>query len=564
MIFTFTGDDKGFDKVFHGRNLDINKWESMIPSPMMDKALFGDPALQKELYGTYNSSMSYIGSLYLYNQITSTRIAIGKIAKTLGFLQTEFTHISNIFKEDADSISIAISTADAIINSEYFDKGLDALGAIPIVGWIIKIIVKAAELIYKIVKKINDKKIENVRKELAGQFSIPLTEFSKEADEILTRFAMDRVAKNDLNYIFSPRYIFNDLSDFVAVPEKVNPNDQLTRYFNVRSEDIGGLGFIPGTVNLAGALRFPTKGCAGVYDTGDLYPTVRSLGSSLNQIILKPGPALFGLDPNFLIKLWENNIYNILAYAEESIKKGWSCYETGIPNTNEWKCAEPLIGAYGDKACKKPGNVGKIYKTFSSGHYAAFRSYIIGRYFGNKFPTISGKSTNPDNIDISKSIPVQALKNIENTQKAVIDSNTVMYINLEKIGNNPKYIGLYNNSHLIKKWQENVTLILNSDEWKKIRFYDVPDGEVKNALYDKAKSKGYNPEKPGPIVIGMDTIATKSVLKNPKPPSPFEPIDVDHFELHNGTKKKPKSGGGTAIVALGILGTLGYIFKNKG
>lgn len=562
MIFTFTGDDLGLDSIFHGKNLNINNWESRIPSPEMDEALFGDPALVNELYQQSGKQLSYIGNLYLHNQISSARIAIGKIANVIGFLQPEFDNISNVFKEQTDTITIAISTADAIINSEYFAKGLDALGAIPIVGWIIKIIVKAAELVYKIIKKINDNKIKNVRKELAAQVSIPLTEFNKDADEALARATLYKIAENNLDYIFSPRYIFQNASDFVTVSEKINDDDEITRYFNVRSEVEGGLGFIPGTVNLSGALRFPTKGAQSIYDTGDLYPTVRSLGSMVNQLIQKPGPALYGLNTKALSVKWQNNIYSLLAYAEDSIKKGWSIHETGYPNTDEWICAESIIGYYGDKACKKAGQVGTKYKTFSTGHYAAFRAYLIKRYFGNKFPSKSGKiSPTPDDVLLDRSIPVKALENILKTQEAVIDSDVCMYVNLETKGTVPYFSGLYSNYDLRKKWMDNVKLVLNSEEWKRIRFLDVPDGEVKNALYEKATSKGYDPIKKGPISKTIGGIATKSVLKNPKPPSPFKPVNVEEFMLPRN--KKTATSGSSVFLAAAALGAFGYLAKKK-
>lgn len=564
MIFTFTEDDLGLDSIFHNKNLNIYDWESKIPSPEMGKNLFGDPALMQEFYGEASEKLSYIGSLYLHNQIRSTRIAIGKIAHTLGFLQTDFNNISNIFKEETDNITIAIKTADAIINSEYFARGMDAIGAIPVVGWIIKIIVKAAELIYKIVKKINDKKIENVRKELAGQFAIPLVKFDEEIDEALTRTAMFKIAQNNLDYIFSPRYIFEDFSDFETVQEKVNPQvDQLVKFYNIRSKNVDGLGFIPGTINIAGALRFPTGGAQEIYDTGDLYPTVRSLCTSVNQIVQKPGPSLFGLNVDKVMSKWESNIYMLLSYADESIKKGWTMYETGIVDTNQWKCAEPLLGMYGKKACKKPSQVGKKYDTFSTGHYGAFRSYLIKRYFGNKFPTKSGKilPLNADDVIIEKSIPVQALKTIKETQKAIIDSEICMYINLETKGATPLFSGLYSNSSLRKTWKENVKLVLNSDEWKKVRFLDVPEGDVKDALWQKATSKGYDPEKLGPISKTIDTIGTQSVLKNPKPPSPFNPVNVEHLTLPNG--KKTSAGTGSIAVAAVALGILGLAAKRR-
>lgn len=240
-------------------------------------------------------------------------------------------------------------------------------------------------------------------------------------------------------------------------------------------------------------------------------------------------------------------------------------HETGYPDTDEWLYAEPLLGSYGKKACKKAGNVGKKYKTFGNGHYGTFRTYLMTRYFGDKFPH-KGNGYKPDDILVEESIPVKALDNIFKTQNAVIESDKCMYINPDSKNGNPNFAGLFYDSHLKKKWYETVKLVMNSDEWKRIRFLDVPDGEVKNALYDKATSKGYNPEKLGPITKSMNTFAAKSVLKNPKPPSPFEPIDVEGREIVYTKGKKVirnTSNGSVAVLALGALGAMGMYIKNK-
>lgn len=555
MIFTFSEMDKGFDEIFHNRNLDINSWTSKIPSPSMN--LLGDPKLIQELYGdAIYGGISYVANQYLYNNVTAARITIGKIAGTLGYLSNEFNSISNVFKEDADNITIALKTADAIINSEYFQRGLDALGAIPIVGWIIKIIVKAAELVYKIVRAVQDGNIKNVKKELSDQYSIPITEFDMDIDESLTRIAMQRVKSNDMNWLFTPRYIFEDIIDFEIRREKYDEKDEQTRFFNLTSSIKGGLGFVPGTVNINAALRFSTGACADVLDVGELYPTPRGLASSVFQMIQKPGPALFSIDPDYLTSLWEMNIYNMLLYGEASIKKGWSCFPTGIEDTDEFLCSLEMVGRYSNKRCKRKGQIGKTFKTESLGHYYGYRKYISKLFFNNKFKYNDEISLN--NVKLKESVPSVALKVIKERQYAVINSLTCMYLS-----DDGRYISLKNDKILNKKRSENVSAVLNSSDWRRLVFWDIIDKDIRAAVYDKANKAGLNPDKPGPIEKFSTNFTMKSVLGDPKPPDPPGLIDIDTLVGKKVGKSTSSSGGGAgvAIIAAGILGGLMYAKK---
>lgn len=568
MIFTFTDIDKGLDKIFHDNTVDIYNWISQIPSP--DLNMIGDPALLNEIYGKagqdfINEGLSYISSLYLYNTVTATRASIGKIASTVGFLYSDFNTISDIFREPSDSIylEIALKTLDAVINSEYFQRGMDAIGAIPVIGWIIKIIVKVGESVYKIVKKINEKKASLAAKELAEQFSIPLVSFNEELDEALTKYAMSKIAGYDMNYLFSPRYLFENISDFKVVREKLKDSDEVTRYFNIRSDKILGLGFIPGTVNLTGAMRFPTGGCAEIYDTGEFYPTVKNLANSIYQIVQKPGPAMFAINCEYISSLWETVIHNMLVYGEESIKKGWTCWETAYPNTDEYLCSSDILKSYGKPDCYYPGQVNKKFKVKGNGHYGAYRNYISKKFFNDKM----GLYIKNNEVDVSKSVPVSTLNVLASRQLSTLDSLKCMYINDQKKMGRYIFNSFENNKELKSRWESNVKKILNSSDWKRLVFYDIPDGPIKNVVYEKAKKAGLDPDKQGIIDKSINlNIKIPSVLGDPVPPPPVNPIDTSNklslSDITNGKKSKV-SNTSSGILPLVALGGIGYMLMNR-
>lgn len=564
MIFTFSDYDKGFDSIFHGRSADVQKWVSVIPSPDVSQARLFDPNLQS-LWDAGSSSLvkgvSYIGNLYLYNAVTAVRTAIGKMATVVGFLKSEFTDISNSFKEEADTIQFVFNTVNSVINSQFFQQGLDALGAIPIVGWIIKIVAKIAEAIYKLVNYIIKNKINDARKQLTGQPWIPLVEFSKDADQEITKFCMNKIASGEMEYLFSPGHYYEKFEDFYVRREKRTGSDnaplEKTDFFNITSLKAGGgLGFIPGGTAISGPIRFPTGACSEVFNAGDLYPSAANLATSIYQIVQKEGPALYSVHADSVSSKWKNTISSLLDYAEKSIKLGWTCSVTGEFNSNTFTCNYDTVGAYANvEGCKRKAQIGKIVPLPSgfTGHYGAFRNLISKLFFSGSIQT----------FDPKQSTPVKALQVLKERQYAVIDSLKCIYVNDSIIPNTntPRFPAIKNDSVLRSKWLENVNAVLNSkDDWKKVVFYDVPEGEIKEKLREKAKKANLNPEKAGPIDNSLTKISMPSVLPNPKPPSPFTPQDTLKGKPPVSSSSSP-SGIGMVAIAGAALGL--YFLKNK-
>lgn len=550
MIFNFDKSDKGFDSIF-GNNLNLDTWVSRLPNPSLADSFGFDPALKNEIFNQGQNGLSYIGKLGLQNNITSIRTAIGNIASTLGYFTTEFNNLSKIYEVPVNKITLEIKSAVAILSKSGmgYEDGLNAIGAIPVVGWIIGIIVKVAQLVTNIIKTVQENNISDAKIKLISQFAIPLAQFNKDADEALTRICIDHITNGDMNYLFSPRYLFQDFDDFQVNREKNEaPDNILTRAFNITSKKESGIGFIPGTLDISSSIRLltskPGYGGASTRDVGDFYPTVRNLCISTFEQIQKPSAALFSIEPDKLSTLWETNIVNLLKYSELSLIKGWSGFQTGNIDSNTFLCADVIFGQLNCKKSKANENLKIPVTTDPFGHFNSFRDHIFNRFFNGQYKDsklitdLKEAKWTSKNIPVKKSIPSLALKNIKDTQYAIINSLNCCYVSDEING----FAAIRNDSVLNKKWVTNVAAVLNSaSEWKKLRFLDIPNGEFKNEIFLKATKAGFKDfdSRTGPIENKLGNVkAGPSILGDPAPPKPFVPVGG-----HNATlgKISPKS-----------------------
>lgn len=592
MIFTFDGSDYGLDKIFHNRNIDVEEWTSKIPGMNFFQATTYDDELLKlfQKSDLYNG-MSYIANKYIYNVVSSARILIGNLATSVGFLQTDFMNISNAFKEKEASMALkVINGADAIINSELFQKGMSALGAIPIVGWILKIIVKVAEMIYRIYDAIIKKKIQQSDLDLMNQPWVPIWQFSQEADEELTKFTIDHIRNYQIEWCFTPRNYWEDLADFVVLREKRGAQEKLTDFYQVGSnrDSISGAGFIPGTTFLSSHLRFITKsglvrGYPNILDTGIFYPTVQAVCNQLYQVIQKVGPSMYGLDCDKLTTLWENNISSLLEYEKESLRYGWTQYPTscvqGMPNdpkcvTKEpyFECTEAIYASNYDnpynifnEGCKKKSQTGNKVKfgqkNFSFG--SPFRQYLADTYFGGVFKDKNGNPIRPtvsadDSkiIDPAQSVPSKALKVLKERQWAAINSLTCAYV-----ADDERFPGI--KGSLKEKRAKNLQILLNSPDWKRLYWRDIVDQDLRSTVAEKAKKANLTFDKEGPIVKPSMDLAIPSVLGDPTPPKAFDPVkDSGRYGISSKTSSPVKSSSSAVPLTIGAAG-LAYLFLKK-
>lgn len=572
MIFNFDKSDKGFDSIFGG-NLNTDIWSSRLPNPSLTDSFGFDPQLKKEFFDQKSNGMSYIGQLCFQNNVSSVRTAMGGIASTLGYLTSEFDNISNVFEVPINKITLKIQNALAIldqVNDSYKD-GLNAMGAIPVVGWILGIIVKVAELVSNIIKTVQETNASDAKNKLITQFAIPLAQFSKDADEALTRICMTHIQSGDMNYLFAPRYIYEDFDDFNVIREKnESPDNILTRAFNISSKKSGGIGFIPGTLDINSAIRLltipPGSGGGGISDVGDFYPTVRNLCISLFEQIQKPSTVLFSITPDLLSTAWETNIYNMLKYSELSLIKGWSGFQTGEINTDKFLCSAEVSGQLDCKKSKYNNYVKIPITTDPFGHFNRFRDFISNKFFNGKYKEkklitkLDQLEFSSKNINLKDSIPSQALKNIRDTQHAVMNSIYCCYIN-----DDSQFAAVVNDSKLNSMWTKNLSAVLSSsNEWKKLRYLDIPDGEFKNEILLKAKKAGFKDfeNRKGAIDNKVSNMkSSASIFGDFKPPKPFIQVGVS-----GKLKMKTKSSASKSennLVSVMAIAAIGGMFLMK-
>ncbi|MFI0427126.1 MAG: hypothetical protein ACH34V_09240 [Flavobacterium sp.] len=567
MIFNFDKSDKGFDSIFGG-NLNMDIWSSRLPNPSLVDSFGFDPQLKKEFFDQKSNGMSYIGKLCFQNNVSSIRTAIGGIASTLGYLSSEFDNINNTFEVPINKITLKIQSALAILDtaSDSYKDGLNAMGAIPVVGWILGIIVKVAELVSNIIKTVQENNASDAKNKLITQYAIPLAAFSKDADEALTRICMDHIQAGDMNYLFAPRYIYEDFDDFNVIREKNEaPDNILTRAFNITSKKSGGIGFIPGTLEINSAIRLLTKppgsGGAGISDVGDFYPTVRNLCISLFEQIQKPSTALFSITPDLLATAWETNIYNMLKYSELSLIKGWSGFQTGEIDTDKFLCSAEVSGQLDCKKSKYNDYIKIPITTDPFGHFNRFRDFISDKFFNGKYKEkklitkLDQLEFNSKNIKVKESIPSLALKNIRETQYAVMNSLNCCYVS-----DDTQFAAVVNDSKLNTLWNKNLSAVLGSStEWKKLRYLDIPEGEFKNEIFLKAKKAGFKDfeNRKGAIDNKVSNVKSSgSIFGDLKPPKPFMPVGISgDLKMKNKTSSKSESKlvGVMAAAAIGGL-----------
>jgi len=559
-----------------------------------------------------------IANTALYNVVNASRQMIGMAFRTVGILSNSFGIVRNLFKEEA---SVALRLTDLVgefVKSDFFEMALNAIGLIPVVGWIIKIVVEVAQSVAKIVTVIFDDNLKTAKSVAAQQLSIPMrgTEFSKMADDAVVQEIYGRMRDYDQQRFIQPAYApMGGGGEYLGFTAQGVYDDDWDSSRGDKEMGLGwvvqpgkyalpGLGFVPGTGNITRSMFFPAgvtsgRGCKGgaVRDIGSLYPTGGSLLSSWWSMVLKPGPSMFSVDAKQPIKDWENYIYGMLMLGP-NVMKGWACAPTGIPFSNKFYCVDGMMGKGNKKKrgvgdCRwgggRRGKVMTLPKDFGRSSHVTLMGHLYSLFFGLKKLSERGKSfnpdlgigipkagkveyykdhygkdwLNPDSVDISESVPVRALENLYERQMFTLKSINCMYVDGEK--SNRHRFPSFNNRKLRDQWYESVTAIMSSNDWRQVVFADVPESRMKNELLKVVKRNGLDPDKlndPRYRNRQMHIRAAPTVLGSPTLPPPPGAVRVTPSrvarmaEPSTKRKAKKKSQSGTIIAAAAVAGLL--------
>lgn len=588
-------------------NIAANPAAALAGMPVIE-SLYNDPTAS-----AFNAAWSDLTQRGLLNVVTASRDLVGTMVQSVGFLSGEFSNLGMIFIEKSSTAMKVLNVAQMIVESEYFGKAIDAIGWIPVVGWIIKAVVEVANIVADIVKAVRVSNWDAAYRMIAQRLSVPIggTQFSTEADQMVTQrvFAMLEMG----NQYYSPQALIRPafgggLDDYgsegVADPDK----SKLSVGWTVTpGQPTGGMGYVPGTGNLSQTMFFPAQesggGCAAgrVRDMGGMYPTAQGLANSWWSMLLQQGPAMYSVAPLQETSAWESYVENLLAFAKSTLS-GWTCGPTAYPFTNEFDCVPEV---HGTGECGRPGKKSgrRTYPSdYGRDHHAVFTAYLYSLFFG---PTggVSGQSYSgftgfkdgwqetlpllgplamggsynndlgfpwpePDNIDVSQAVPVAALENLYERQVATLQSVHCMYVN----GEDPDRFPAFKQPGLKQKWEQAATALLQTNDWRRVTYQDMPEGPLKAALAQKAEQAGLDPNQLNPpcdpgLVTGKDgklrprrcppnfgLAAGPSVLGDPVPPAPPEPNDVDQQKfavgkLVGGGKGSKGGGAGIAVAA---------------
>ena len=240
MIFNYN------DPIFNGEvEKDPDNWVSMYPRfDDIIEDIKSNPNTAKDLgfklsnlgfpeITNQEKSINYIGRLGLKTGVTACRQSIGDIATEIGFLSSEIPNLENIYLDDTYDITTAFNAVDLVLNSAPLNEGLNAIGAIPIVGWIIKAVAEIAKAITFGVLSYIEGQDNAAKKELSSQNSVLIQDFNKELDQAVARECLFKLRDRDYQWLISPRGKIDNIKDFYIFRGKLKKNDELTKMYYI-------------------------------------------------------------------------------------------------------------------------------------------------------------------------------------------------------------------------------------------------------------------------------------------------------------------------------------------
>jgi len=574
--------------VFQGRVGDAFSWTSNMPELSVFGRFASDPALRSQIqgnsYGSYAGApslpmQSFLGQLSVYNVAGAMRINLGRVASTVGLVLPDIAKVADFYREPLEAVAAALNIVEEVWNAEWFQSALNALGFVPVVGWIVLAVIKVSQIVLDVIDYVQDASLNETRKKLAQRAIVPMSEWSADADEVLAKRMMASIMADDLQWCFMPRYEARDPSDFrsnpIVVPERnpVYTEGYLLYTADPTPDTATGLGLIPGTRNLHASMELYTRGGASFKDVGDYYPTAKMAAVQLWEMIVAGGPGLFAIDAEQIRDAWMDYAYAALRFTRESFDCSWSLNPAGYGIGDcTFKCdPEYLEGAYGHhdgkgKHCGQPGTKNKTFTVRGDGHQAVLSDYLFALFDYKRENTSKGWDT--DNIDFARITPAVTCDEVLRRQLDVLKTHEAMYVNASEGGTGqPRFraIGTHDRrGPLYDDWRETVSFIIQSrGDWETIRFNDMPPGDLKETLRLVAEDAGLNPETDLPISPAQ-RLAVPGMQGSATPPPLPDPIEVDIEDEVDLPKRKGKkasnAGMGLALGALGLLGA-GLVLK---
>lgn len=555
-----------------------SNWSSNLPSLDVQQFFRTDASFNAQLEG-----MNYTEELGRISVLSGLRNCMAQLSRTWGYFQTATGYIQDIFDEDVVDVSRVIEGLEKMFDSEALNKAINAIGWVPVVGWIIKIVYEVAKIITSIIRAVREAKTKKLINELRSEFSLPIVQPTPEADTVLGRFLQRKLMddKADFQWVAMPSYPARSPNDFVNVKMKYDTDEPCTNAWLIRGRnellvpgDDGsspGLGFVPGTMNIHSSMQLPI-GKGGILDMGTFYPLTQSMAGSLwSQAVQGDTGLTFAIDCDHVADAWIDYVQAITEYAYDEVRKGWSKMEGKISDDGrKFKCGPCDIGKGG--CTYKDRDQGDWMSNPGSGHYDPMMRYLKELFDWSYLNTSSGGQ--PADIDFEDITPVRSLDVLKERQSAMIDSVKCMYLDDSS--------GRFNaiEGALGTQWRANVQAMFDSGDWDRIDYRDVVPGEdVDQALHTMLANMGTDPRDFFNMDLapdnpkrgkkswgsGMKVAAGPSVLGDPVPPDMPDPTNYDQLgevTRRPGPGSGSKGGGGGAAAVLAVAAAA-LVLKSK-
>ena len=447
--------------------------------------------------------MNQIATMANFDTVRALRGMVGEVAQTVGFLRpTMAIGVRNVYAEPLKTIVQAIQVLNNVVNSEYFQKAVEGISWIPIVGWIIAIVAEILTIIANIAARVRSGRIGRMNAQLARRVHIPLMsadpDLQKAANEIGVRNILAAVESYELWRVFLPPHRFpNGSSDYVEAVAARDPEVshdyvdengdtvKLTQAWYLRGPELGE-GMQPGDLDLIRLIEFQTgSGGAMPKTTGRFMVTARQMAAQLWQMVLSGGePSLFSIPTRGVREHWDNYVHAMLEYNERCIQKGFTVSEAGYPCSSKHWCFDDT-----PSFCRRR-DVGKqVNWPGSVNHFYEFNVWLAQTFWGRgptkeQFPydvRDRNKEWDPDDFFYENTVYATALKQLREQQWSYVGDYSAMLVHpaQETLPNGSKvapFPSLSEDAQLRSKWAETVTRILSSPAlWRNVSWQDVPE-----------------------------------------------------------------------------------------
>lgn len=277
------------------------------------------------------------------------------------------------------------------------DLALDAVTAVPVVGWIVGIVVGIGQALAPLFAGLlkDDDEIPAERRHI-----LPWRRYNENVDEWWVRtFLQVEAAGSDWTQIFSPPTEARPWILADGLDEQGNNIGQVLAPFSGKSVAWnGGYGCLPGTFRVAGILQYrgrpqPPHSALRFYNdstlihlygdftqTGDFYPSLQQLAGTCWQQVAAGGPDSYKVDCVALEKLWRDWFTALYTSARDQGHGDWLLGYLAREVHGEWRFGASASGVLRPEATDGTTVPLVTRGTFQNGALATPRSRTTCMY----------------------------------------------------------------------------------------------------------------------------------------------------------------------------------------